>query len=47
LCSDLLASHGERFGQQEHRVDARHLGKHRDWLRPGGGHVGQGIAALE
>ncbi|MNI51205.1 hypothetical protein D3C73_1059160 [compost metagenome] len=47
LRSNLLTTHRERFGQQEHRVDARHLGKHRDRLRPGRGHVAQGIAALE
>ncbi|MNY18030.1 hypothetical protein D3C86_1513830 [compost metagenome] len=47
LRGDLFAPHRQGFGQQEHRVDARHFGKHRNRLRPGRGHVTQGIAALE
>ena len=42
-----LAALLQRRRQQHHRVDAAHLGEHRDRLRPGGRHVAEGAATLQ
>ncbi|MCY1423040.1 hypothetical protein D9M71_387450 [compost metagenome] len=43
----MRATVGQCLGQGQHRVDAGHLGKHRDRLWPCRRHVVQGAAALE
>ncbi|MNP33806.1 hypothetical protein D3C76_1270670 [compost metagenome] len=47
LLGNFLASLAQGFRQYDHRVDARHLGEHRDRLRPRSGQIGQGPTALE
>ena len=47
LGSDLVTASLEGFGHQQHRVDAAHLGEHRDRLRPRRCHVAQGPTAAQ
>src|SRR3546814_2247746 len=45
--SNAFGASFQRLWQHDHRVDARHFGKHRDRLGPCGRHVAQGTATLE
>ncbi|MNJ54391.1 hypothetical protein D3C77_498280 [compost metagenome] len=47
LLGHLRAAIGQGLGQHQHRVDARHLGKHRNRLRPRRRHVAQRTPAFE
>ncbi len=47
LTGDGLATLGQGARQDDHRVDAGHLGEHRDRLRAFGGHAAQGVTAFE
>ena len=47
VASDAFRASGQRLRQDDDRVDARHLGKHRDWLRACRSHVAQRTSALE